>query len=298
MNSIGKKKLKLKYNLCSWLVAIVFCMQFVVSFLIKRLWGVLSLGAPHDVFYIVFTQLFAVALPCVVLVVAKKADYKYAFSLRPLGPSKGWCCFFLGMALQPIAMLLNTPLRNVIILLGGEVQTVVSKPPQSVLEIFLLLGVVCVVPALFEEFLLRGLLLGSVKKYGISVAIIVTSLMFVFLHQDFSSTIGLFLLGVALAYSVLMTGSVWAGVVTHFSFNATGVVIDYFVNKYYQLNNIGFFVLLSVLCLVVVTVMVFKLYNKKLAEFMAENKIFKPMISFLNIPAVVVIAGYFLGGLR
>lgn len=298
MNSTGKKKPKLKYNLCSWLVAIVFCMQFVVSFLIKRLWGALGLGAPHDVIYIVFTQLFAVALPCVVAVFLKKADYKTAFSLRPLEPAKGLCCFLLGVALQPIAMLANVPLRNMVMLFDGEVHNAVSKPPQSVWEIFLLLGVVCVVPALFEEFLLRGLLLGSVKKYGINVAVIVTSLMFVFLHQDFSSSVGLLLLGVVLAYSVLMTGSVWAGVVTHFSFNATGVVIDYFVNKYYQLNNIGFFVLLSFLCLVVVTVLVFKLYNKKVTEFMAENKIFKPMISFLNIPAFVVIAGYFLGGLR
>lgn len=298
MNSTGKKKPKIKYNLCSWLVAIVFCMQFVVSFLTKRLWGVLGLGAPHDVIYIVFTQLFAVALPCVVVVAVKKADYKSAFSLRPLGCAKGSCCFLLGMALQPIAMLSNLPLRKTVMLFGGEAQTAVSKPPQSVWEIFLLLGVVCVVPALFEEFLLRGLLLGSVKKYGMSVAITVTSLMFVFLHQDFSSSVGLLFLGVALAYSVLMTGSVWAGIVTHFSFNATGVVIDYFVNKYYQLNNIGFFALLSVLCLVVVTVLIFKLYNKKAAEFMAENIIFKPMISFLNIPAFVVMAGYFLGGLR
>lgn len=282
------------YYICSWLAAAVFFLQFPVSFGVKKLWLLLGFDAPNDLVYVVFTQIFAVGLPCIIFALITKTDFRRGFKLRRIGIFDSVYCVILGVAMQPVAMFLNIPLQILAVRLKGSTVYAISDPPADLYEVLLMIFVVCLVPAFFEELLVRGIILTSAEKYGIRFAVIVTSLLFVLLHNDFYSFAGLLLLGTVLSYSVLMTGSVAAGIIVHFSFNAFGVITDYLLNKYYQLSSIGFFAILAVIGLLLSAVAVFRLYNREKTEYIEENSEYAPLISFLNIPVIMITAGYIL----
>ena len=94
-----------------------------------------------------------------------------------------------------------------------------------------------------------------------------------------------------------MTGSVFSGMLTHFAFNATGVMMDYFMTAYPQINSVGFMLLLASMGAVVVAFAVLGTYNQKEARFMGDNFVQRNWASFFNIPVLLLVAGYVFGGL-
>ncbi len=88
-----------------------------------------------------------------------------------------------------------------------------------------------VVAPLTEEFAMRGVVLGALRKYGDGFAILVSALLFGLMHGNFVQIPFAFVVGLALGFAVVKTGSVWTGVIIHFINNASAVVIDS-VGKY------------------------------------------------------------------
>ncbi|HEX2618140.1 MAG TPA: CPBP family intramembrane glutamic endopeptidase [Flavobacteriales bacterium] len=92
----------------------------------------------------------------------------------------------------------------------------------------LVLGV-CVLPALFEEFLLRGLLYGSLRHLldkHTSIAIVAG--LFALVHQQYEWYIQLLYvlpLGVFLGYARANTGSIWTGIFLHMLNNCLSIVL-------------------------------------------------------------------------
>jgi membrane protease YdiL (CAAX protease family) len=86
---------------------------------------------------------------------------------------------------------------------------------------------VCLMPALFEELIFRGLVLqGLASKFRPYFAIILSSLAFSLMHMSPAQTIHQFLLGIALGYIVLATKSIWAGVILHFFNNLWAIIFE------------------------------------------------------------------------
>ena len=294
---MNKKSGIISYRSCSFLVAAVFYLQFIISFSAKRLWSVLGAGTPHDFVYIIITQIFAVGLPCLIMALVEKADFKREFNLKKIKSKDVLYSVLLGISLQPVAMVANVPLQNLAIKLKGELPSAVVDSPQNVWQVLTMMLVVCLVPAFFEELLFRGMVLNSVKKYGMSKAIVITSVIFALLHNDLSSFVGLAVLGLACGFGVLMTGCVFSGMLTHFAFNATGVLMDFFMTAYPQLNSVGFVLLLASMSAVVVAFVVIGAYNQKEVRFMSHNFVQRSWASFFNIPVLLLVVGYVFGGL-
>lgn len=75
-------------------------------------------------------------------------------------------------------------------------------------------------PALVEEFAMRGVVLGVVKKhYGNGTAIIISSILFSLMHGNLEQIPFTFLLGLYLGYITVYTGSVFPAVILHFANN-------------------------------------------------------------------------------
>lgn len=289
-SELRKRKDKIPYFICSWVLAAVFYMQFLISVLLKNYVHIES-EAVTDLVYVLLTQLAAVGLPCIAVCVVKKANFKKVFNIKPISVSSVSWCALLGVSLQPVAILLNLPLRTLMYNIKGESFAVVSRPPSGMADIAVMVLVLCLVPAFFEEFLMRGMLLGSVEKYGFFTAVFVTSFMFAVLHNDFSSIIGYLVIGAALAYCVLMTGSVFSAVIAHFSFNAFGVLLDYLMNLYNELAGLGFILLFAAMGLAGAFFSVYKIYAEN-AENIEESDLYRPLASFLNLPILLILAGY------
>ncbi len=75
-------------------------------------------------------------------------------------------------------------------------------------------------PALAEELLLRGLVQGEYEKYGITIGVLLTSLIFALFHTNLLHLPALFIAGVFYGVLTVLFRSVWPAVLAHAVNNA------------------------------------------------------------------------------
>ena len=85
-----------------------------------------------------------------------------------------------------------------------------------------------------EEFVFRGIVFSSYRKDGNTLgAILLSALVFGFMHMNFNQAGYAFVIGIALAFIMLATNSIWASVIMHMIINAQSVctmfLTEYFV---------------------------------------------------------------------
>lgn len=94
--------------------------------------------------------------------------------------------------------------------------------------------VMALLPALGEELLFRGVIQPIlIKKSNAITGILITSVAFALLHQQFLAFLSIFFLGAILGLLRYWTQSLWPSVIVHFMNNATIVVMVYFYDLSY-----------------------------------------------------------------
>lgn len=93
-------------------------------------------------------------------------------------------------------------------------------------NVILILLVYCVCPAVCEEFVFRGIVLSSYKKYGALCGVILSSALFSMLHFSISDFFLYFVSGVILSCTALITRSVFPCMVIHFLHNAITIFFE------------------------------------------------------------------------
>lgn len=114
--------------------------------------------------------------------------------------------------------------------------------PEGFFGFVLVIISTAVVPALVEEFAMRGAVLGALRKFGDGFAIFVSSIIFALMHGNLVQIPFAFIVGLGLGYAVVKTGSVWTGVVIHFINNFISILLDTFIsstNSVYLQNAVG-----------------------------------------------------------
>ena len=130
---------------------------------------------------------------------------------------------------------------------------------------------IAVVPPIIEEFLFRGAILGSLRKHGDALAIVVSAVMFGFAHSNFIQTPVTFLTGLVLAYLTVKTNSLIPAIIIHFVNNGSVVAfsllsqlkLDEMIYSVIDFSIALVFVLSGLIC----TAMLIKKFGNKLFEF-------------------------------
>lgn len=86
-------------------------------------------------------------------------------------------------------------------------------------EILFLIFAYCLLPAVCEEFVFRGILCAEYDRYGAVISITLSSLFFAMLHFSFSLFLNYLVLGAMLAAVWYATRSLFATVILHFLYN-------------------------------------------------------------------------------
>lgn len=135
---------------------------------------------------------------------------------------------------------------------------------------------IAVVPPIIEEFLFRGAILGSLRKHGDALAIVVSAVMFGFAHSNFIQTPVTFLTGLVLAYLTVKTNSLIPAIIVHFVNNGSVVAfsllsqlkLDEMVYSVMDFSLALVFVLSGLIC----TAMLIKKFGNKLFEFDSSSE--------------------------
>lgn len=156
-----------------------------------------------------------------------KADGKKLFSLKPVPPLK-----LLGSILMGIGAFVGA------LLIGGLLMPVFPDSAEGLTQldnmlmevpVYLLVLVVAVMPAIGEELLFRGFVMGTLRnKCKPVVTVLVTTLIFAAYHMSLIKMFTIGIVGLGLTLAAYKTGSIAASMCVHFINNLLSV----FISKY------------------------------------------------------------------
>ena len=111
----------------------------------------------------------------------------------------------------------------------GYSQTPSYADYTSSIGVYLAVGVLglSVFPAFGEEFMMRGALARGLREKGTLFALFISALSFAAMHGSPTQFIHQFLIGVIMAYFVLVGDSIWYSVIFHFTNNFVVVTYNY-----------------------------------------------------------------------
>lgn len=177
----------------------------------------------YDVFAgTVFNQAFILVAP-ILATWYMKSDQMQLFCIH--GPKlkavAGSVIFYIGMFL--FALISSTILSQIFTESRQNVTATFDEIMQRPFAMIVL--VVAVMPAVGEELLFRGLLLGSLRtKYKAGLAILISSVVFGLYHMSLVKLIPTALLGLCLAVVVTKGGSIFLSMFLHFVNNLVSVL--------------------------------------------------------------------------
>lgn len=160
-----------------------------------------------------------------------------------------------------------------------------------------------VIPALAEEFAIRGVVMQSLRRFDDKFAVVISALIFSIIHGNFQQIPFAFVVGLALGYVVIRTNSIWAGVLLHFLNNFWAVCSEYL---YYLVPNTYYLIIyhsINILLCVAAIISAVYLYRRDVKEGITGG-ILKKSDCMLNLfeksllvfysPAFILGAGYLL----
>lgn len=132
----------------------------------------------------------------------------------------------IGLAVTLMSNLVVDALSNVFGLFGIENRGIDMAEDGSLPSILLYYLTVAVLPAFAEEFAFRGVVMGTLRKYSDSLALLVSSAAFALMHGNFVQIPFTFCCGLVFGYLVIKTNSLLPAIIVHFLNNALSVTAD------------------------------------------------------------------------
>ncbi len=171
---------------------------------------------------VIVQDVILLALPIALLTFKFSGDIH---EIIPIKPISAWNVIFVVMT-----ALLTMPLMTIIAVLtsyfapdsNAEITAeILSAPPVMGFIIM------AVCPAIMEEFIFRGFIFGSLKRFGTKKAIMLSAFYFGLLHMNPYQLPYAFFAGIILALVVYYTGSLIASSIVHLIINGSQVLSYY-----------------------------------------------------------------------
>ncbi len=282
--------------------AMVGCtlMQFTV--LVPMLIIIFTLGSNYSQFFRtefgkymfngILSQFFAVLIiPLMFLLICKK-DMRATLRLK-----KNLDVFqVLLLILASAGVFFGAQMINSIFI--GALSSVMGAPAEmlgvtdatNISQLLFELVIVAGLPSICEEIFFRGFVMRSFERYSPIAAVVLSSVAFAVMHGNLQQILYAFILGLILGTVVMVTDSLFAGTVMHFTLNALSVIISYppvhalyenFVNKNPLLYMLVSFILLPPIATICLVFFIRHSRNKN------KRLYNKPFVSDLEFPRLM-----------
>lgn len=139
---------------------------------------------------------------------------------------------FAGIGFCVAANLVTGYLTQFITDLGVELSAPDLPMPSGVLGVTASVFRVVVVAALTEELCFRGVVMGHLRRFGDFFAVAMASVVFALMHCNLIQAPFALIVGFALGYLCIRTGSLWTGIAVHALNNSISLVFSYLLERY------------------------------------------------------------------
>ncbi len=266
-----------------WILFWVIVTQTVASLLISAMFSFWD-GGEHIYLQTLLIEIIAYPLPIILYARTgwrqSPENAAYEFSLRPFKIKLLPVIVLMAVGGQFVQMLLN-------LIPAYFLKSSSDVMPATITELMAGILVIAVIPAFFEEFLMRGIVYGVMSRQSTSAAAIFTTVMFALLHADLSALLGYIFLGIMLVFILRRTKSVYAAMIFHFVNNLTALLIGFLSEElaYMPGLTIGMFVAGVVVFLG--TVVLMKYITPKPEETVEKRKGTVLEQSFFCLPTII-----------
>ena len=120
--------------------------------------------------------------------------------------------------------------------LTGVTPSIVMPTMNNAGEIILAIVFLCVLPAIGEEILYRGVFLHSMKNYGATFAVVTSGIIFALTHFNVAQLVHQCILGIVLSYMTLVSGRLIYAIALHFVNNVVAIILPILIPAY---NNLA-----------------------------------------------------------
>ena len=223
------------------------------------------------------------------------------FPFKKMQPRRALLCIPIGLSVCIGANVFT----NMIINLFDSIGVKLSQQSDGMVEpqgaFALVMSVLCtaLMPALLEEYALRGVILQPARRYGMLFAIISSSAIFGLMHGNLIQAPFAFLVGMCFAFMAIKCDSLWIGVILHFLNNGFSVVMSYLMKRlpeakinliYYII--IGIVVVAGIVCFAVLLVKDKEFFKKTEGNIAGEEATIlsagqKFVSYFVNAPMII-----------
>lgn len=280
------------------LILSVFAMQFIVGLLISSepIADLYNGNVNFSMAFSALAQLLYMFIPFFVFFLASKPEDRKRMNV--FNAPKSGMLFVLGvfaglglcLAGNSVTTLFSVSLElfGVTFFSGSEDMAI----PTSFAGVLIYILSTAVMPALFEEFAFRGVVMQPLRKYGDWFAILMSAFCFAIVHANMVQIPFAFIAGVSLGYFCIKTKSIWTSVAIHFFNNLISVLFSVYFEKYPNASVLIYYIATSALIVIGVTAMIVFRKNctvktKKDATAMNKHKRLKKA-AFVTCPTLII----------
>ncbi len=297
---IEKKKVRRSANACGiGLIALFGVMNFwpLLYFKIFSFFGINPTQAVNISSEPFFSQLLSIAISFLMIVlpffiVGKAMGVKILREIPFKKLKKGmfWPLFFLGVGFCLFSSFAVSYGGQIFDAFGIEFPELDNKMPKGVLGVIISVLSISFFPAFLEEFALRGIVLGFLRRRSDTLAIIGSAFVFGFMHASAQQIVFAFLVGLILGFITVKTDSIWPAIAIHFFNNLISVVSSYLSEINSEISSL---VLVIVFTFAVLAAVFAILSLSKKEDFFKLNEnqeipLAKKLRWFLTAPTIII----------
>lgn len=203
-------------------------MQNIMVFLLSRA-GLSSLYISNYSFQMIFGTLCSIICIFVPFIsvygLYSKGDREKCFAFgRPVSGKAFGLAVAAGLMVCIISDYVSSGFNSFVSTFGIYFTDVSTDAPSDFQEFILFTLECAVVPAVVEEFAIRGVIMQPLRRYGDRFALVMSSVIFALMHGNMMQIPFALMAGFALGYFAMATGSIWTSVVIHFANNFLSVL--------------------------------------------------------------------------
>lgn len=206
-------------NKASWLYTLLFLAYIFLGSMLQTLDLYLGLFAG---------EVLILLVPVLVYVKQKKVNFKRYFRLNKITGKEALISVLLTLLVYPLVGISSTLLIKFYSLFGEVRVPQINVKSGGALSIYSIL-IIGVLPAICEEFFVRGLLSAPAKRAkGRKFTYFYTALLFMLMHVNPFNIVAPFILGYVFSVLNEKTNSLYSSMLGHFTFNTCSVILSIF----------------------------------------------------------------------
>lgn len=206
-------------NKASWLYTLLFLAYIFLGSMLQTVDLYLGLFAG---------EVLILLVPVLVYVKQKKVNFKRYFRLNKITGKEALISVLLTLLVYPLVGISSTLLIKFYSLFGEVRVPQINVKSGGLMSIYSVL-IIGVLPAICEEFFVRGLLSAPAKRAkGRKFTYFYTALLFMLMHVNPFNIIAPFILGYVFSVLNEKTNSLYSSMLGHFTFNTCSVVLSIF----------------------------------------------------------------------